>query len=300
MDKVLIYGAYGMDNLGDDFMVECIKSKIKKNNIKPVLFKRNNEKYYFNCIEEEKYFFPLEIRYKSKFKKIKETIKWIFNTNLHKEYKALIFMGGGYINEQFGIKNLIRIYLLCLKHRKNNIYFTGQSVGPYKSFLGKILIKQIYMFGDKIAVREKTSSTYLSKEKIEHKLIGDDAFLFCYDGREKSNAKYVIFNCKDFKNYDTYKNNYFNFLLGVSRKCKNKVLIIPFRSEVNSNEYKINLELFNFLKMNKIDCLFVVEKDLNKFIDYYFSSNLTIGTAYHSIVLGLIANKELRKKVFGF
>lgn len=295
MNKILVYGVYGMDNLGDDFMMECIKMKLKDNNLIPVFFERNDEKYYFTNTKDIKYLFPVELKYKSKVKKIVEIIKWLFNKNDRKEYKALVFMGGGYINEQFGLKNLLRIYLLCFKYRKHKIYFTGQSAGPHRSFLGKMIIKKIYSFGTKIAVREKTTSNYLNNLGIKHELIGDDAYLIQNVGFENS-KKYTIFNCKDFSRYENYKSEYFNFLLNISKNCNNKILIIPFRSDIESKEYKLNKELYNFLKSNNINCDFVVEKDLDRFIKYYSLSNLVIGTAYHSIVLGLI----FKNNVFSF
>lgn len=44
------------------------------------------------------------------------------------------------------------------------------------------------------------------------------------------------------------------------------------------------------MRNNNIDVEFIVERNLNKFQDIFKSSKFVIGTAYHSIVLGLIFN----------
>lgn len=298
MKKVLIYGAYGMDNLGDDYMMKCIDEKLLSEGLQPIYFKRNHESYYFeDCKNKEMYEFPLELKYKSKLRKIIQTLKWYWKTDDLKEIDALIFMGGGYINEQFGIENIIKLYILTKKFKNKKIYFTGQSVGPVYSKFGKKIIKKIYESANAISVRETVSYDYLKKIGLKVNLVGDDAFLDkSFNDVQKAKKKHIIFNCKDFDKYEDFKESYFEFLLKIAKKEKDNIIIMPFRSSRNSNEYKINKELANYLEENEIVCNFVVNRDFSSFNDLFHNARFVVGTAYHSIVLGLKNNS----KVFSF
>ena len=212
-------------------------------------------------------------------------------------------MGGGYTNESFSLVHLFKMYLYTLKFHlnKKKVYFTGQTVGPAKSKLGKIILKKLYKNGDKVFVREKYSKEILDKYKIQNKLVGDDAFLVLGNYKYDTNIdkEYIIFNYKDFDGYDKYKDEYFKFLLEIATKKNKKVKIIPFRSREDSREYKINYELYEYLKEKNIDAEFCVEKDIEKFNEIFRKSEIVVGTAYHSIVLGLIFNNDVYSSYLG-
>lgn len=302
MKKVWIYGAYDADNLGDDYMMYQIDKKLKTSNIKPIYKSYSKRKNYFNMKIDETYEFP---KSNNKLFLLFNTLKWIFNSKDIENVKALIFMGGGYTNEEFGLKNLLIIYFLILKFKLNNkkIYFTGQTVGPVNKKIYKFLIKRIYKCANKIYVREEFSKAFLDSLKIDSELIGDDAFLtynnlnFDIDLIEKKGK--VIFNYKEFSSYDLYKKQYFEFLLNFAKDINSKILVIPFRSEKTSKEYLVNYELYEYLKENGIDTEFIVERDIEKFQKIFSSSKYVIGTAYHSIVLGLIFNNIVYSSFLG-
>lgn len=293
--KVLIYGAYDLDNLGDDYMMYAIDDFLKSKNIKPVYVHIPNRLNYFDMNIDETLDIPFKMKYKNKFLKLIKIITWLFKRKDIEDIDALIFMGGGYTNEKFGLKNLLNIYFTCQKFRNKKIYFTGQTVGPVNNVFYKILIKNIYKKADKVCVRERFSQELLNNFKIDNKLIGDDAFLSKSNINKSINSHTIIFNYKDFEGYDEYKSEYFKFLLEIAKLQNKRILVIPFRSSVNSNEYKSNYKLYEFLKQNNINADFIVERDIKKFQQIFRSSEIVIGTAYHSIVLGLLYNN----RVFG-
>lgn len=293
MKKVLVYGAYDLDNLGDDYMMYQIDTKLKKSDIIPVYLKVKNRINYFKMNNYE----TIDIfKGKNKLEKFFNILKEFFSSNNIKDIDALIFMGGGYTNENFGMANLIKMLLITLifKSRKKKVIFTGQTVGPYKTNLFKLILKKIYKSASKVFVREEYSNILLDSLNIKNELSGDDAYLTLENLEndknfdEKENC--IIYNYKDFKGYENYKDDYFNMLLNIAIESKFKIKIIPFRSEENSNEYKINYELYTYLKNNNIDVEFIVERDINEFQKIFKKSKYVVGTAYHSIVLGLIFN----------
>ena len=293
MKKVLVYGVYDADNLGDDYMMYCVDNILTKNGINPLYINYDNKKNYFSGLNVNYIEIPMYKRYKSKVQKLKKIIKWYFFDKMN-QISALIFMGGGYTNQSFGFGNLIRILIMCKKAQKENkkIYFFGQTAGPVNKKIFKIVLKKIYSLADNIYVREKFSYELLKELGIHSELIGDDAYL-CVDVKEYTEKKHVIFNYKDFEGYEEYKKDYFEMLLKIAKKIGKKVLVIPFRSEATSKEYIYNKELYEYLKNNSIDVEFTIERNIDSFRKILNESELVIGTAYHSIVLGLIYNNSV-------
>ena len=292
MKKVLIYGSYNHNNLGDDLMMHLINNLLNDNEIDTYYFKSNKISNCFNdnykYIENPYY----DIDYKQKkIKRYYKLIKW----NEIEKYDAIIFMGGGYTSENFGIKNLFKIYLLCKKskRKKVNIFFTGQTIGPVKTLLYRLLVKRIYKLADLIYVREKYSMEYLNRNGIKGKLTGDDAFIAYPKLQEIQENNYLIYNYKSFNNYKTFQSDYFKLLLRIAKKNKQPIKIVSFRIDVESEEYKENLKLHNYLKNNNIDSEFIFLNSAEKIYNLFKNCYGVIGTAYHCITIGLICGKRV-------
>lgn len=293
MKKVLIYGVYDFDNLGDDYMLAMIDQYLKKRNICPIYIKNCSIENYFNTKVKRDFEWLFNTKYKNKVAKLYNILKWYINKENISNIDALVFMGGGYTSETFGTRNLLILLLLCKKFKTKNIYFTGQTVGPVHKKINQYLIRRIYRSGIKVFVREKSSKEYLKTLNIKSELVGDDAFLTPNIIKAPKKEEYMIYNYKEFEDYHEYKENYFKILLKIAKNKKLKVKVIPFRSNKNSKEFKSNYELFLYLKRNQIPVEFVVERDIKKFQNIISHSEMIIGTAYHSIVLGLIYNNKV-------
>lgn len=295
MKKVLVYGAYDLDNLGDDYMMYQVDQKLKENGIVPVYRGLSKKRNYFNISEIETLEFP---KSNNKLVFLLKVIKWILKREDIKDIDSVICMGGGYTNEEFGLMNLLRLYFFILKfkmHRKK-IYFTGQTVGPIESKFFVKLIKKIYSSAEKILVREEYSKKLLESYNIKSELVGDDAFLTLGNSKipkiEKENK--IIFNYKEFENYSEHKDKYFNVLYKFAESQKGyKIVVVPFRSSKDDKEYRANFELYNYLKKKNIDVEFKVERNIEELKKLFLTSKYVVGTAYHSIVLGLIFNNKV-------
>ena len=282
MKRVIVYGAYGRNNLGDDYMLYYVNEFLKTNNIVPHYLHHGDE-YYFKNINSEyiRYDCPLNKIYKNKIIKVFNIFNWLFKKD---EFDAVIFMGGGYTNENFGLSKLLKIYLLSLKYRKKGVYFTGQTVGPAYSKIGKLLIKKIYNNAKTIFTREQSSFNYLNSLGIKNELIGDDAFLG-WSPSEKKKAITIV-SYKDFFDYDKFKNIFFDLVLKYARICNDHIVIIPFSSDERSKEFKLNNELFNKLKENDIDCELKFSRDIVAFNELMKSAKRVISGAYHAVTIG--------------
>lgn len=305
MKKVLVYGAYNANNLGDDLMQVVINDVLTKNGISVD---------YFDCIDKNNYFKeardfhyisnPVHPASRNVVKQVLELLN--FDEKKYKKYDAIIFMGGGYTYEKFGLKKLLKWYYFANKIRRKNktrIFFTGQTAGPALTELGERIILDLYRQGDFVGVRERDSYNFLRENDISCELVGDDAFLLCRKMKcdeerstKKVGSKYVIMNYKSFPDYDNQKEKVFKFYLEIARRLKYEIVVVPFRNDVNDSEYRINTDLCQYLKENGIEASFKTFDNVDDLSLCFKSSEGVIGTAYHLIVLGLIYSK----KVFAF
>lgn len=294
MKKVLIYGLYDWDNLGDDLMMYCVKNKLEENNITPYFVRSHNDNYF-----DESYRYENSLQTdKISNNKIKNAILkfWqVFTFNPNKNnYDSIIFMGGGYINRSIGsgYGKLIYILLLKRKFKKMNIFFTGQTSGPINNFIDRILLKQIYKKAT-VYVREKNSYCLLKKIGINSLLAGDDAFLLNYSGIKKTKKDYFIVNFKSFSGYDNLFNKFQHLIINVARQRKLKVILIPFRNIDSYDEYRIHVKLKKILEKEKIEVELFKSKKVDELISCINNSKFMIGTAYHFLTLGILLNKTI-------
>lgn len=292
--KVLIYGLYDWDNLGDDLMMFCINSELKKKNIEARFIKSHNNNYF-----DEKYIYEENLQTDKicDNKLVNSLLKFwqVFKFNPKKQdYDALIFMGGGYINRSIGsgFGKLIYIYLLKRKFKKKQVFFSGQTVGPVNNFIDKIMLKKIYNHAN-VYVREKDSYNLLYSLGIKCTLSGDDAFLLKEVKDSLIDKDYFIVNFKSFYGYDYLFDNFKKVIVNIAKEKKLKVALLPFRNINTYDEYKIHQQLKELLIKENIEVELLEIRKVNDLISYIKNCRFMIGTAYHFVTLGIFLNKKI-------
>lgn len=282
MEKAVVYGAYGMDNLGDNYMMSRVDAFLKKNSISPS-FCYQGDRYYFEEIGEltQSYDVPFKKSYVNAFVKCLEIVKWYFR---REEPAPLIFMGGGYTNERFGLRKLIFMNLLARKHRAWGVYFAGQTVGPYRTLAGRFLLDRLYAKGSLIFTRESVSHSYLTRRGITNIVAGDDAFLDRQEARAKKRLTLVTF--KHFYGYERYRDMFFTAVTEYARQYDGNITVIPFMSVPSTPEYRLNNELYTCLKRGGADCSFTVPRSVDALDVLFRDAEAVITSAYHGAVLG--------------
>lgn len=302
MNKILIYGCYDSFNLGDDAMMVSIKRYLEKNNKEVFFYTSMNERHnYFekNLDKVEYVNYDIYSKYKNIIlKKIDLGLKYIksilFKNTYIEKYDSIIFMGGGYINSLWPnhIKKALYISLLA-KRNKCKLYFTGQTVGPYKSWIDKIKAKLIYSMGNRVIVREKFSKNLMNELSVKNCIYGVDDF-YLYDFIEKNeriiDEKYFILNIKDFFGYEEGIEKCFKLAEELQKITNYKIILLPFGKGKSHNDYKISQKLSERLKKNNISNSIFDISDMNEIGNLFKNAEFTLGMAYHSIVMSLYFN----------
>lgn len=288
--KILLFGAGFHDNLGDDLILNCVNEELKANGQDVTYIVPLTKKLYFDMGGYKELRVPMFKKYKNKIRKLLALSKFLLDKNALREYDSVVFYGGGYTNEAFGMKNLLDIYLIAHKAHSvgAKVFFTGQTVGPCDRFSYNKILRLIYKTADKVFVREEFSLEKLKNSKIDATLVADDAFLAYPCVTSDVPKRRIILNYKVFGNLEAEKDRIFELYKRVAAFYKDKLIItvIPFRSDVNTKEFQVNKELFDVLQKAGYKPEFKVESDFRKFIRIFNEAQVVFGSAYHSIVLG--------------
>ncbi|MBP1920102.1 polysaccharide pyruvyl transferase family protein [Youngiibacter multivorans] len=315
MSRILLYGMCGMDNLGDDLMYSAISRYLNQNNIKIDFIERVKWKNYF--FNEKKPTCVKFIIYNAFFTRVGFAIRKYINVlyskfrdiefacvmkKMQEGYSALVFLGGGYLTSDYSVMSedeLDNILLLINTAKKAGIkvIFSGLTVGPFeeKKYLSK-KVADILKFGDWLSVRDKFSLNEIEKLGLKAELIGDNIFLFGSENKCREcdfSGKYIIVNLKSHMDQSQNLVERKKIIAQLCVKYNGIVKVVPFRSDVDGEEYKINQLLADQLVNLGIECELIIPNSVDELINLYSNAHIVIGSAYHCVALALLFKRKL-------
>lgn len=311
MKKVLVYGMCGMDNLGDDLMYHAINGFLNARDCSVEFVSRMNWKAYFSkekvpeCVwlpiyetksiwfeQKVKKFFPFLKKVYDKLK-YKNVLKF-FETH---HYEALIFLGGGYFTSNetvMSIDELENIFLLVKTARQCGvkIIFSGLTVGPFQEGeRAENLTKEIFKHADVISVREQYSYDELKHMGINSVLTGDNIFLLHTEKVEK--PRHILVSLKVHKEQSSNIERLIKEIVELCKKENLPIVIMSFRSDRNSEEYRLNKRFSALLQEYGIQSEMLVPDTVQQLLELYRGAQFVIGSAYHSVALSMLFNKKI-------
>ena len=314
MKRVLLYGMCGMDNLGDDLMYYSISDYLHNRDIEVDFASRMRWCPYFkeekvpSCIELPIYNVKRN-NVTSRVNKLLPFTKPIYHKVLlselsayfeSKQYDALVFLGGGYItsNRTVMSESELRNILLLVEGGKNaglQVIFSGVTVGPFDENNNvKHIARKILSLADTISVREKYSYNELNDMGIQCSLTGDNIFLLDRNpSLNKRQSQYILANIKFHKEQSNSIEEKQKEIIELCRDSMYPVIVLPFRSDLESEEYKLNQSFCSTLKANGIKCDLIIPSSIAELMQLFFESEFVIGSAYHSVALALFFCKKV-------
>lgn len=292
--RALVFGVYGAGNMGDDLMEMRVAEKMKARGVEPVFIVRPAWKHYFGLTPEtfSSVRFPLRENYggAGKIAKAADYAKYFAAERNFGKMSAAIFIGGGYTSDEF--KNLYKTgYLRDVMRKKHvPVWFTGQTAGPARTPETREKLRRIYSGAEGVFVREKWSEEFLSALGVESRLTGDDAFLGSRggtDGGRVPGQPYLVAVYKDFPGYEQYKESFFTAVRETAARLGLAVAIVPFRREPETEEQRVSRALASFLADAGISSRLVCPGTPDAMEALFRGAALTLGTAYHAVVLSL-------------
>jgi polysaccharide pyruvyl transferase CsaB len=247
--KIIIAGNYGAKNLGDEMILEGMIKTLKSLDSKMEITvlsanpKETEEKHKVKSVHK----FPAGFR---------SLIKYILKSSKQKNKKALkecdyFILGGGGL-----FSNLtLRAYFIwgiqgfmALIHKKPIIMY-GQSVGPVKSWIGKIIIKKLFNKSIFIAIRDANSKEELIKLGIKKEIHLIPDMIFALNSYKAEKKKKIIVALRQIKNLENcFKNEIINFINWLIEEKNYDIEIVNFQTP---DDKILSEEIINRIRIKK-------------------------------------------------
>lgn len=187
MRKILLIGSYGSGNLGDEALKE-LSLKILEKKYECFVLTGDPRK------ESEAIHFPFGLRSLIK-------MKWIKSFRLLKKSDAVLFAGGGLFAEHETIKAILlwSSQIFWAWFFRKPIHLIGQSVGPFKTKLGKSLTAWSLSKASSITVRDAASAETIKTHFPKIKFQKSTDLCFGYEPKENNPKKRIALNLRPWK-----------------------------------------------------------------------------------------------------
>lgn len=252
MEKVVLGGYFGFENIGDDAILLSEINFLKKENFKPIILTKSGKKI-FNEESIDRYNFLKIIKFKNQF-------------------NSFILGGGGIFQDSTSFRSLI--YYLSLINLMNflnkKVILFNIGIGEIKREISKKLLLRTLKKCDLIIFRDEYSYNFF--DDLSNKFISSDSsFYLNFQKKEKEDL--ILVSLRYFKNLDLNK-----FKIFIDRLKEE--ISLNFEFIVFSKE---ELGLAKYLNLNYFYSQNPVET-----IEKISTSKFLIGTRYHSIIFSIL------------
>lgn len=252
MEKILLGGYFGFENIGDDAILISEINFLKKEGFKPIVL-TNKGKQVFNedCINRYNFF---EI-YKRR-----------------KEFNVFILGGGGLFQDKTSFRSLVYYIFLIkfMKFLKKKVILLNVGIGPIIREKSKKLLHKTLKNCDLIFFRDSYSFDFF-KDLNNKYLSSDSSFYLDIYTVEKENK--IGISLRNFDKLDLIK--FKNFIEKIKERIDFDFEFIVFSKEEIDLAKKLELPYFYSYDPVKI----IEEMGKMKFL---------IGTRYHSIIFSIL------------
>ena len=277
--KIGICGYYGVNNLGDEAILEALKYALgnKYPGAEIVVFGKGMQ-------------FPVGVR--TLVTSLFKPILWKKPLNALKTCDLFVVGGGGLFSDEEGI--FIPVYwslqgLIALLFSKKVICL-GISIGRL-NMINRLITKFFLKRTKLITVRDESSFLKLKEWGVKSHNLSDLTFLLpYYKPKLETGKKYVVLSLRKFKNFTP---SLYKIIAQACDKIVSNygldIKLLPFQTGQQNDEEVLN-KIFDLSKnKNKICILNVEHKNIFSIIDILANAEVVIGMRLHSCILSSIA-----------
>ena len=296
--RVLLLGAYGQNNIGDETLLEVFLRKLENCSI--FVGSRKPED------TSKKYGVP-SFRMYGDYRRL---LRLLISSDV------IIFGGGSLLKElnpyvtrrwRYSVLFFVLASVILGKLLGKKVVFSAISVGRLKSTFSKILVKITLMFVDMITVRDEYSGLILQKLGYGHALVVADPTLLVRDFRKtttsvknlnRSSRLKVgicpVYNFEDdsFLSYSHLVKTLSRFADYVVEEYGAEVFLIPFQAGYGFlDDLKLNKSILRHVKHKSRIFLVSDINSVEDMLSLFEKMDLVIGMRLHSIVFSFLERK---------
>lgn len=286
--KVLILGYYGFRNTGDEAMLNALIKHLRAFSKEICVF--SGDPKYTSTLHNVS-----SVKRSLKFPGIAKEL--LSRVRTIKQCDIMIIGGGSLFNDKWHIFPFGLYEATWCKIFGKKIIVCGVDVGPYNSFLAKIMAKLFFKAIDGIAVRTKGSSRELKKLKIENHLIATDLAFLNERGNKDNGKKLLLNNNIPVKNLVGVSLRHYK---GITEKNISEIArsLDLFIQNTNANllfipfQYHLDIGIcnktINMMESRDKVYLWDRESDFREIIDIMSVLDFMIGMRLHSLIFSAI------------
>ncbi|MBC7195492.1 MAG: polysaccharide pyruvyl transferase family protein, partial [Caldisericia bacterium] len=252
MEKILLGGYFGFENIGDEAILLSQINFLKNEDFEPIVLTNKGIKV-----------FDTESLNRYNFLKI---------VLLRKKFNIFILGGGGLFQDRTSFRSLLYYIFLIyfIKFLRKKVILLNIGIGPIIRGISKRLLINAIKMCDLIILRDKYSYDFLPELKNKF-LSSDSTFIISFNKKEKE--KLILLSLRNFKEIELEK--FKKFIEAIKKEFDLNIEFVCFSpDEIKISEY---LNLKYFYSKNPLDIIEKISK-----------SDFLIGTRYHSIIFSII------------
>lgn len=304
MKRVFIH-AYAAGNLGDDLLIRILCERYPKTRF--VICADSSYKKRYADLKNLRVFSPDDklVRYTDRIlKRIKHCDNGMWKLLLKSSCAAVHIGGSVFVQHQDDFTPAY--HLDCqLRNLSRRLYVVGANFGPYTDENYYHLYKRLLSSYEGVCFRDKYSKK-LFKDLPNVRYAPD--VVFNYRQTEKTaTKKQVLFSVVYLDNrggkysISQYAEEYYNLMAGMAEQCIERDYTVKFvsfcRMQEDEKAVRIIIDRMDE-KYKKAVSTFFYDMDEKECVSQFFESELVVGTRFHSIILGWLAEKRVLPVVY--
>lgn len=270
-------------NLGDDLFLDIISRRYPNVSLYSTAKRSNRKRFAYKNVRWSSL---IARAYRKIFKKNKDGLK---------KYDAHVLLGGSMFIDKKISKDELRERNKNLK-TSIPLYILGANFGPYYSDYFLSEHKKIFSKAKDVCFREHYSADLFND--LENVRVAPD-IVFGLDKKrfEIKNDKKVIIsaiNLESREKLSQYQDQYENRIAEIAQKYTDggyEVVLMSF-CKAEGDQLAID-RIYDATKDNKKITKYCYDGDIDKALNEIASSEIVIGTRFHSVVLGLVFEKKV-------
>jgi polysaccharide pyruvyl transferase CsaB len=292
MKNILICGNYGATNLGDEAILDGIINLVKNADPEAKITVMSSNPKETSALHnvESVHLLPCGIR---------SFFKLIFGNKTGKTFSAIsktdaVILGGGGL---FTDEKMMAIVIWSLHNAffmlyKKPVFCLGQSVGPLRTFFGKMMTRNVYKFSRLATVRDQSSQKLLRSLGLPLVTVLTDPAFSIHLGQPSlvKRENIVVFSIRPWIKGDSESLHKIcaQFIDWIYEEYGLRSILLPFQ-ELKDNDSTVLNKIFIQIKNKNAAEVLEYTSDYRKIIEIISRAKAVIGMRLHSLVFSALS-----------
>lgn len=296
--RIVICGNYGATNLGDEAILDGILSLVRRSIPNADITVLGANPAETADLHGVKSLFLLPAGARSLWRGVSGGTIWRTLDAIRKADLFILGGGGLFTDEKFMAVLIWSLQARIARLFKVPIFCLGQSVGPLRTFFGRMMTAGVFKHSAEITVRDEASRDLLVRLGIDDALVlADPAFVLAApEPLPERTEPYVVLSVRPWKimGGESFRDKLLCQVLAkfVDRLWMEnglKTIMVPFQVMVDNDANELE-RIYDLLEDKKAAEIFSYSSDYKKVMELIARSTAVVGMRLHSLIFASICH----------